>query len=330
VMAAGSMPYDIGDGNFGTGGTLAISGNAAVFLRNNSCIEPTAATHTHVNVTGFTGSSCYGLPISWKGDFGAYLRIYTLSYNANGGSGKIASATQHTGTSCKVSNGSGLTMPGFSLVKWTTAANGGGTSYALGSTFTFNANTTLFAQWKMGIPTLSAASAGYNSVKLTWNAIAAVKGYELCRATSSGGQYTRVKALAGTSFTDTSLIPGKTYYYKVRAYKIVGTKTIYGDYSGIKSAKPVPAVPLNVKAARVSSSKIKITWGEVSGATKYEVHRASSLTGKYSLVCTTSAKKFTNTRLTKGKTYYYKVRALYQKGSTKAYGNYSAVVKAKP
>ena len=156
-----SAVYDIGNGNNGTGGVLNISGTAAVFLRNKQCIPPTTTTHVYKDITGVTGASVYGVPCSWTGDFGAYLRLYTLSYDANGGSGTVpGSVTQHIGTTCPVSNGSGLSRTGYLLAGWTKAANGSGTAYAAGDTFTFSANATLYAQW-LGKPVISsAASAG--------------------------------------------------------------------------------------------------------------------------------------------------------------------------
>ena len=39
------------------------------------------------------------------------------------------------------------------------------------------------------------------------------------------------------SFTDKKLKTGKTYYYKVRAYKTSGKTKTYGAYGDIKSAK---------------------------------------------------------------------------------------------
>ena len=40
-----------------------------------------------------------------------------------------------------------------------------------------------------------------------------------------------------TSYTKKSLTSKKTYYYKVRAYKTINGKKVYGKYSSIKSKK---------------------------------------------------------------------------------------------
>ena len=53
---------------------------------------------------------------------------------------------------------------------------------------------------------------------------------------------------------------------------------------------------------------------------------ATSKYGKYSLVRTTTAKTYTKTGLTKGKTYYFKVRAYRTVDGTNIYGNYTIYI----
>jgi fibronectin type 3 domain-containing protein len=104
----------------------------------------------------------------------------------------------------------------------------------------------------------------------------------------------------------------------------------YGAFSSVVSAKPVPAAPAGVKAARVSSSNVKVSWGTVAGATKYELWRALSAAGTYTLVTATGVTSYTNKGLTAGKKYYYKVRVYRLVGGKKVYGGFSAVVYGKP
>ena len=59
-------------------------------------------------------------------------------------------------------------------------------------------------------------------------------------ATSKNGKYSKIATLKGNSkvsFTKTGLSKGKTCYFKVKAYKTLDGKTVYGDYSAVKSAK---------------------------------------------------------------------------------------------
>ena len=72
---------------------------------------------------------------------------YTISYNANGGSGAPGSQTKTHGTDLKLSN-TKPTRSGYTFVNWNTKSDGSGTNYASGATYNTNANITLYAIWK--------------------------------------------------------------------------------------------------------------------------------------------------------------------------------------
>ena len=88
--------------------------------------------------------------------------------------------------------------------------------------------------------TLTKAKAyGSGGVRLTWKKAAKAGGYVVYRSTKKSGGYKRVGVVAGTkqlTFTDSGLKRKKTYYYKVRAYRRVDGKIIYGAYSAVKFA----------------------------------------------------------------------------------------------
>lgn len=71
---------------------------------------------------------------------------YTISYNANGGSGAPSAQTKWYGTNLTLSTAK-PTRTGYSFSKWNTAANGSGTSYNSGAAYSANAAATLYAQW---------------------------------------------------------------------------------------------------------------------------------------------------------------------------------------
>ncbi|MGI6739636.1 MAG: peptidoglycan-binding protein [Christensenellales bacterium] len=80
------------------------------------------------------------------------------------------------------------------------------------------------------------------------------------------------------------------------------------------SAKPKPtplaklSKPKNLKAAIVFG-KISLCWDAVPGATSYNVFRATSKSGQYTHIATVKALNYTDSKLTRGKTYFYKVEA---------------------
>ncbi|MDQ1281689.1 MAG: hypothetical protein QG630_40 [Patescibacteria group bacterium] len=77
---------------------------------------------------------------------------YTVSFNANGGSGSTAPQTVNSGTSINLP-ASSFTYTGYTFVNWNTASNGSGTSYSVGSSYTVTANATLYAIWQVAGPT---------------------------------------------------------------------------------------------------------------------------------------------------------------------------------
>ena len=177
---------------------------------------------------------------------------------------------------------------------------------------------------------IKATSNSYNSIKLTWNkAVNGANGYAVYRSTSKDGKYTLRKTITSKNtieFTDTGLDTNTTYYYKVRAYRMIADKKKYGSYSEIVCAKPV----LSKTTITVSSKSKKATikWNKVLGASGYKVYSATSSNGTYSLkktITSINTLSYTNTNLVSGKTYYYKVRAYRNVNGKVVYGPYSAV-----
>jgi fibronectin type 3 domain-containing protein len=87
-------------------------------------------------------------------------------------------------------------------------------------------------------PGVLSATAGTAQVSLTWTAVSGATFYRVHRAEVSGGPYTTIQSnWTGTSYTDTGLTNGTTYYYVVTATNGVGE----GANSNEASATPVAA-----------------------------------------------------------------------------------------
>jgi len=177
---------------------------------------------------------------------------------------------------------------------------------------------------------LKAVSAGYNSNKLTWTAVAGATGYSLYRSTSPTSGFTYIKTVTSATYTNTGLTTGTTYYYKIEAYTMVGTTKIYSAFTSVVSAKPIPATPTGLTAARASATSIKISWNAVTGATGYAMYRSTSSTSGFTYVKTVTSASYTNTGLTTGTTYYYQIKAYTTVGTTKIFSTATAAVGAKP
>jgi len=83
-------------------------------------------------------------------------------------------------------------------------------------------------------PTNLKATAGNAQVALTWTGSAGATSYTLYRGTASGGETLLKSGLTATSYTDTGLTNGTTYFYQVAAANSVGTSANSSEVS----AKP--------------------------------------------------------------------------------------------
>lgn len=253
---------------------------------------------------------------------GDYKVGYHVTFSSRGGS-KVSSATAVGGTLIKAP--ASPVRSGYVFGGWYKEAG-------LVNRWNFNLDKvtqdiTLYAKW-IGAPSnFKAQSDGYDRIELTWWKPEGASQFKVYRAASSSGTYRYIGTTSSTFFIDKGLATGKTYYYKVRSFD--PEYKISGPYSPIVKAKPVLSTPSGFTAVRSSSSKIRTSWNKVSGASGYEVWRSVSSGGTYSLRKSTSSLTYTNTGLTFGRTYYYKVRAYRLVGEKKIYSSWSPIKSAK-
>lgn len=88
-------------------------------------------------------------------------------------------------------------------------------------------------------PTGLQAAAGNAQVSLTWTASAGATSYHVKRSTTDGGGYTQIGAPTITSFADSGLTNGTTYYYVVSALNVAGESA---------SSSQASATPVNATA----------------------------------------------------------------------------------
>ena len=152
---------------------------------------------------------------------------------------------------------------------------------------------------KVKVESLKASNITTSSIKLLWDKIPGISTYEIYRSTSKSGTYEKIITTENTSYTDSKLASGKTYYYKVKA--------VGGDMSSILAESTLCDMP-TVKLSAKESKTIEVSYSKVKTITS-----GSTL-------------NFTDTKVTTGQTYYYKVRAYKTVNGGKVYGNYSSIV----
>jgi hypothetical protein len=159
-------------------------------------------TDNSANETGFTIQSYNGSTWSTYGTVAANVTTYTRT---------------------------GLTMPSGPYTLRVIATGSAGNSAP-------SSQVTLSIPAPPAGPAGLTATPGTGQVVLSWNAVAGASNYNISRATASAGPYSVVKYNnAGTTYTNTGLTAGTTYYYKV-CYNVTNTGS--SSYSAAVSATP--------------------------------------------------------------------------------------------
>ncbi len=151
--------------------------------------------------------------------------------------------------------------------------------------------------------------------------------YQVYAKAPSEKAYKKIATVTKLTYTNNGLKFNKSYLYKVRAVCKAGTVTTYGSYSRVRTVKALTATPLKVIAKKSGIRSLRVSWEKIHGAQGYQVYRMSKYSGGYDQIRFTKNNTFSNTQLTNGRTYYYKVRSWRMDGGKRIYGAFSKVIK---
>ncbi len=138
------------EANDGSGGQTTQQGLGSTSLTPNTFTRsgyvfagwdtlPGGGGTTYADSDLFTISSNETLYATWT-------PVFTLTFNANDGSGTPAETTQ-VGSGATTLNANAFSRNGYSFGGWNTLAGGGGTAFANGDSLSLSSNTTLYAVW---------------------------------------------------------------------------------------------------------------------------------------------------------------------------------------
>ena len=180
---------------------------------------------------------------------------------------------------------------------------------------------------------LTATAVSSSQINLSWTASSGATSYNVKRATVSGGPYTTVATgVSATTYNDTGLAASTAYYYVVSAVNAGGESANSAQASATTQAPPPPpAAPTGLTATAASSTQINLSWTASTGATSYNVKRATVSGGPYTTVATgVTGTTYNNTGLTASTTYYYVVSAVNTAGESPNSAQASATTPANP
>lgn len=134
-----------------------------------------------------------------------------------------------------------------------------------------------------------------------------------------------------------TLVKDKDYTLSYSNNKYIGKATVTiigkGNYYSTRKVtfKIIPKTVTGVKQSSNTTSSIKLSWNKVSDVTGYRIYRATSKSRTYSIVTDivgSTKTTYTNSKLSSGKIYYYKVKSYKTVSGTRYYSNYSSIITA--
>ena len=166
------------------------------------------------------------------------------------------------------------------------------------------------ARASLATPKISKAESVYGGVKLTWNKVNGAAKYRVYYKGRKG--WTRMVDTTSTSYIDKDVSSGRNYTYTVRCISADGKSFTSGYDSKGKSVKYIAAPEIS-KLESVNGG-VKISWGKVSGATKYRVYYKGRK-GWTRMVDTTST-SYIDKDVSSGRNYTYTVRCISDDGKS--------------
>ncbi len=169
---------------------------------------------------------------------------------------------------------------------------------------------------------LSVAAAGFFGTNLSWvdNSMNET-GFKIERTPDSSSSWAMIATLGAnsTSHSDTGLVDGFRYFYRVYAYNAGGNSSNSNVAVGITMMRS----PAGLAANRKSGPKVELTWLDSSASEEgFKIERKTGAGGAYSLIDSVGANvtTFTDSSVTVGQRYYYRVRC-YNAYATSSYSN---------
>ena len=264
-----------------TGYLADIVGPAAV-----SASDGTYADHVEVTWTSSQNATSYEV---WRGTENAYALAERIA---------TPTSTSYTDSSAQ---------PGALYYYWVRAVTSAGTS-------AFSAPDSGYRP--LATPTeVVATTEDAKGVTVSWAAVTGATSYQVGRGEMDGSTPSvTLGSATSLAYTDATAVPGVTYRYYVCAS---GSACTSGWSTPATGSRSVPT-PENLTASDGTyTDRILVSWPALSGATSYELMRASENDiAEAELIATTPSTSYSDKTAEYGLTYYYFLRAKFAVGTS--------------
>lgn len=153
-------------------------------------------------------------------------------------------------------------------------------------------------------------------------------GFAIERSTDGATYYLADTVGAGyQGYSDRSVQPGNTYYYRVFAFNAGGGSEYANTVSVTTPTVTLPNAPSSLKASALSFGRVSLSWKDnANNEDGFQIERRTGSTGTWQLIATVGAntKSYTDTSTARRTTYNYRVRAINAAGGS-AYSNLASV-----
>jgi hypothetical protein len=157
-------------------------------------------------------------------------------------------------------------------------------------------------------------------------------GYVIERLDSGpGSPWTKVftAGINSRAWSNTGLLTGASYSYRVRAFSLVGGQPVYSAYSpvavGTTQSSLYPDPPTNLSISDVSATQVSLKWkDDTKNAIGYKVFRAPSVLGPWTYIGGSSKTSYVDSSAAPGTFYAYAVKVTNSVGDSSPSGIVSA------
>ncbi len=163
---------------------------------------------------------------------------------------------------------------------------------------------------------LTATTVSTSQINLGWNSVTDAHSYTLEWSTD-GSNWGVLATTGGTTYSDTGLQAGTTYYYRILASNGLGSSA-YSALVHATTTAAAPATPTGLHAATVSTSQINLSWNSVANTAFYTLERSPDDTN-WQVLVSAGGTTYSDTGLQANTTYYYRVSASNAQGPASPY-----------